>query len=76
MEILSHLCQDHTYSREVFNIRTHSLLTTTNNARLFQLAPSNGEKHIGSVAQSIQFAILTCVKFMTTPRPDDPTMGP
>jgi len=71
IEILCHLCQDHSYCCDVLNIRTHSLLTTTNNARLMQMARPAGENHIGSLAQAIQFSVIECVKFMTTPRPED-----
>ena len=75
IEILCHLCQDHTYCCEVFNIQTHSLLTIINNAHMLQMTRPSGEHHIGSIAQSIQFFIIDCVKIRTIPRPDDSPHG-
>jgi len=76
IEILCHLCQDHSYCSDVLNFGTHSLLNTANNAQLMQMARPAKEDHIGSLAQDIQFSVIECVKLMTTPRPqDDPPHG-
>jgi len=69
--ILCHLCQDYSYCCDVFNTPNHSLLIIVDNARLLQIDKIVGANHIGTVAQSIQFFCIDCVKFMTTPRLDD-----
>jgi hypothetical protein len=66
IEILCHLCQDYSYCRDVFNTHTHSLLTTIDNARLLQIDRTTEANHIGTMAQSIQFFGIDCVKFMTS----------
>ena len=75
IEILCHLCQDHSYCRDVFDTPTHSLLTAIDNARLMQIDRTAGTNHIGTIAQSVHFFGIDCVQFMTTPRPDDSHHG-
>jgi len=73
--ILCHLCQDYSYCCDVFNTPNHSLLTIVDNARLLQIDKTVGATHIGTVAQSIQFFCIDCIKFRTIPRQDDSYYG-
>jgi hypothetical protein len=71
IEILCHLCQDHSYGCDILNTRTHSLLTIANNARLMQIVRPERENHIRRLSQDIHFSVIECIKLITTPRPED-----
>ena len=71
IEILGHLCQDHSYGCDILNTRTYSLLTIANNARLMQIVRPESENHIRRLSQDIQFSAIECIKLITTPRAED-----
>ena len=71
IQILCHLSQEHSYGCDILNTRTHTLLTIANNARLMQIARPDRENHIRSLSQDTQFSVIDCIKYITTPRPED-----
>jgi len=74
MQTLRFLSQDYSYGNDILSTRPHTLLNIADNARLMQMVQPDRENHIWRLSQDIQFAVLECIKYITTPRPEDDSL--
>jgi len=74
MQILRWLSQEYSYGNDILSTRPHNFLTIADNARLMQMVIPDQANQIRRVSQDIQFLVIECIKYITTPRLKDNTL--
>ena len=68
------LSQEYSYGNDILSTRPHNFLTIADNARLMQMVIPDQGNQIRRGSQDIQFLVIECIKYITTPRLEDNTL--
>jgi len=74
MQILRCLSQEYSYGNDILSTRPHNLLTIADNARLMQMVRPDQGNQIRRLSPDIQFLVIMCIKYITTPRLEDDSL--